>query len=1097
MILANQFSNSIPRVGLIKLILIGVLFLIPFVFNKGEVEARATSEFPNSTHYGSNNGVMAVSSIATPSPCTSNCNGLNAREVSFKVFKQADINQNVTATLVGACTQLTGDQMTGAYSGSGGSGTLNGRISVRIYQSATNGTHDNIMSAVVTNFNGNNGSEGCFGSDLRINMPRAAFTTQQQNRYGNRVETAIIAVDKADGPGLKHYKVRVDGIASVTFDDLGAGEGGKSYTPNYPGYTAFALDQLGPPPQESDYNFDFVPDCNYDTGRDVWLKWSDADDGPGQGNYDNNIWWRLSGGPSGGFIDARNPGPNSLGGQGWSGASRENVGKLMAETKYTWTWSGVNHNNGVQLWMPFSEGGELADCNSVTEGGIGTVTCDAIRGWFFYPYDRNFKNFRARIQYRLNPGSGAWQDFPNDTGATSPVDKDFGAHPPSAGNQFRVEPQDLRNIFRNKSNHTLEFKLSARNLNSGELYENVDFKVETQACPNERRAACTVTGNQVPGLPANSGNTVNVVAGRAFNLNGVFRNTGGYDLYAGPTQQSPNPTDRHNYGLRFHNTGPWQWGKPEWALFAANPNGWVEAGDSRPIPINDLMAPGAPGTYSINVEPDHFGWGGSGGFNITACPVTINVYEEYVFQPGASRGGDVENPSTIVYTSTVSQEAPNPHKAIPATSYYALHRNGAQVDGPHTDGERNYQGNSGNTRTYTLTSPTQFGDQFCAVTYMKIGAGNTGQIGGKAIGYRAPNGAVIAAQDGVYSDCYRVQNRPYVRAYGGDVAAGGGFENIGQDSCGNTDSRISTYLRPLAEQNPASNKSGSGSQLAAMALGNISGFTSASMRTADPLLSRGLTFGHDNSPIAGFDDSLSPQLGGNMSGNGWCVPDFFQSTQFPDGDTKDVSASTGAINVGSGLADGHQTVRNIDGSKLTLTSSGLYNRKHTVYVDGDVFIRDNIMYNTNYAAGTSAIPSFTLVVRGNIYVENDVTQLDGLYIAQPRDGSPNSGRIYTCANAAGNAILDGGGLFSLCGAPNPTNPPRLTVNGAFIAQRVILNRTGLTLRNSTFREGPADSKAAEIFSFNPEIYLSPPVFRPNSTPTSGDYDYISVLAPTL
>jgi hypothetical protein len=1091
------------RVALFQFFLLCSGFLFP-----AKISALGPT-FPDHTTSNNPDHIYAITAQAgdwcaeAGMPYQSDCtSGLGSQNTYFKLFIPSSHSGNVTVTLYRACEIIHPSSDKG-----------NTRLSAKIRRTTTLGSPGNLV-----NLNGggqerlNYSGPGCVNQggrwNLVLNVPNDAFNTAQSDRYGENYKTALLHVSKeTSGKGQKHYRVMMS-TGLVSFDD--AGTRGWSYDNGPVNFAMFALHDArgnsnpGWPPNgpETRYTFDFEPDCKHKeefVNSDVFLRWSDADYLPASSPaYDNNnekytpspltqVRWSLK--KPGGDI---NVGPPAIGGEGL--ATPRNVGKLSYNTIYTWEWDGVDRTNGVQFLMPFSEF-HLSTCKPSRDGGIGTISCNAVRGWFYYVDNRGFKNFRARIQYRLNPGSGAWQDFPNDSGATSPVDKDFGDHPPSAGNQFRVEPQGLRDILRNRYPGSVEFKLSARDLNTGELYENVATKPRALPCSNERRATCSVSGNQVPGLPANSGNTVNVVAGRAFNLNGIFNNTGGIDLYAGPIIKSPEATNKHNYGLRFHNTSPWQWNKPEWALFAADPQGWVEAGDSRNVPIRDLMAPGNPGTYIINIEPDHFGWGTAGGFNITACPVTINVYEEYVFRPGASRDGDVENPSQINYTSTVTQISPNPNKPIPGTSYYALHRNGVEVDGPHTDGQRNYQGVSSNQRTYNLTSPPQLGDQFCAVTYMKIGGGNTASVGSEAIGYVGPGGVVIAAQDGAYSDCYRVENRPYVRAYGGDVAAGGGFENI---SCGRSDSKILSFLRPLSEQNPVNNKSGSGSQLAAMALGNISGFTSASMRTSDPQPPKGLTFGHDNNPPN--TSSLDPLLGGGMSGNGWCVPDFFQSTQFPDGGAKDVSASTGAINVNSPpptLAREGQTVRNISGAKLTLTSNGLYTNRHTIYVDGDVFIRDNIVYNTNYAAGTAAIPSFTLVVRGNIYIQNSVIQLDGLYIAQPRSGSPNSGRIYTCANAAGNPIVVSGEIFSSCGAPNPTNPPRLTVNGAFIAQRVILNRSGLTLRDSTFREGPSTSKAAEIFSFNPEIYLSPPVFRPNSTPTSGDYDYISVLAPTL
>jgi hypothetical protein len=238
------------------------------------------------------------------------------------------------------------------------------------------------------------------------------------------------------------------------------------------------------------------------------------------------------------------------------------------------------------------------------------------------------------------------------------------------------------------------------------------------------------------------------------------------------------------------------------------------------------------------------------------------------------------------------------------------------------------------------------------------------------------------------------------------------------------------------------------------------------------------------------------------------MPDYFNETQYPGLPQKTTTNSLADITVGA-LADKRQTLVSAGGAKVRLLGNGTptYASHHTVYVDGDVFILGNVMYNTNYSGGITTIPNFTLVVKGDIYVDNDVTQLDGLYIAQPRDDG-SKGRIFTCASdTSGNSpVTDPAGLYTQCGANNNNTPPRqLTVNGAFLAQKVVLNRTGFSMRDSHFREcafvAPPGctnaSKAAEIFNLSPEIYMSPPFFSPRSTATSGDFDYISSLPPVL
>jgi hypothetical protein len=144
-----------------------------------------------------------------------------------------------------------------------------------------------------------------------------------------------------------------------------------------------------------------------------------------------------------------------------------------------------------------------------------------------------------------------------------------------------------------------------------------------------------------------------------------------------------------------------------------------------------------------------------------------------------------------------------------------------------------------------------------------------------------------------------------------------------------------------------------------------------------------------------------------------------------------------------------------------------------------------------------------LVVKGDIRIDPGVTQLDGLFVAQP--GDFGGGTISTCANSGGSFV---GGLLSTC-------RHQLLVNGAFVAQKVNLLRSYGSLRNSYSGEtyngtrpsgstcsqdaGPASflttDCAAEVFNFGPEMYLMHPSVTPSSGPTKGIWDYVTALPP--
>ncbi len=176
----------------------------------------------------------------------------------------------------------------------------------------------------------------------------------------------------------------------------------------------------------------------------------------------------------------------------------------------------------------------------------------------------------------------------------------------------------------------------------------------------------------------------------------------------------------------------------------------------------------------------------------------------------------------------------------------------------------------------------------------------------------------------------------------------------------------------------------------------------------------------------------------------------------------------------------------------------------TIFVDGDVHIRGNIVYgNTNWGS-IDKIPSFQLIVKGDIFIDSGVSQLDGLYVAQPNGGT--GGNIYTCSSPSGVGYTSANSdLLDKCRR-------QLVVNGAFVAQKVFLSRSFGSLRNSYPGEhlvngvaqdctdsGTTGVKdcAAEIFNVSPEMLLAQPGTTAQSGPTTGKYDFITSLAPVL
>ena len=339
-----------------------------------------------------------------------------------------------------------------------------------------------------------------------------------------------------------------------------------------------------------------------------------------------------------------------------------------------------------------------------------------------------------------------------------------------------------------------------------------------------------------------------------------------------------------------------------------------------------------------------------------------------------------------------------------------------------------------------------------------------------------------------------IQRYPYLKAYGADIMTGGGFG----PTC-NTQSGIFARIRPTSKQ-PITNRSGSTSQLGAFAWDDISGFATASLRDTAPAAVNGnrLSFAGTSFDV----NSQTDVMGGNLTGNPACIPDYYNTTQYPAGSPVRVENPSGNLNNNAGF-NSKQVFYNYGTAPATVKTATMnnYSGKTTFYVNGDLEINGNIIYNNSSGYGSIAnIPNLTIVVLGNIYVDRSVSQLDGIYIAQPL-ANGTKGRIYTCAVGSTvyttpTAVYDNcSGGYGVAGAGH--NVSKLVVNGSFIAKKVIFNRAINTLNDSTFKEPYANSNGAETFIFTPEVFLSPPLFRPVSSPTSGDYNSIAVLPPIL
>jgi hypothetical protein len=120
----------------------------------------------------------------------------------------------------------------------------------------------------------------------------------------------------------------------------------------------------------------------------------------------------------------------------------------------------------------------------------------------------------------------------------------------------------------------------------------------------------------------------------------------------------------------------------------------------------------------------------------------------------------------------------------------------------------------------------------------------------------------------------------------------------------------------------------------------------------------------------------------------------------------------------------------------------------SLFVKGDVYIANdgNVTYD-NSGRTVDNVQSFVLHATGNIYIDPNVTTLEGLYTAET-DGAPVKNTIYTCATGPSvSQLVQKNDLLNTC-------KNQLTVYGSFVADRVNMMRTYGSLRDEKIQNPP-------------------------------------------
>lgn len=315
--------------------------------------------------------------------------------------------------------------------------------------------------------------------------------------------------------------------------------------------------------------------------------------------------------------------------------------------------------------------------------------------------------------------------------------------------------------------------------------------------------------------------------------------------------------------------------------------------------------------------------------------------------------------------------------------------------------------------------------------------------------------------------CVYVAAKPYFRSYGGDISAGGGFSSTPGVCALNSRAAVIGW-----NKRGSGSWAGAGVQFATYAMHTIfDSSTTMGNGSGSAPKPNGLSFG--NSGVG--SNSSAGRFGGHL-GSVACIPDHYSTRP---ASTTPVSSGFNISSLGSGSYSASGNVRTVGGQ----VNPG---EKINIYIDGNLYLDGNIIYDGSGGWNTGNIPMLRIIVRGNIFIDNDVSQIDGLYVAQP--SSSTNGIIATCTTGSSPyaPLPLNGRLGSDC-------DKKLTVNGSLVARQVRLMRTIGTLRSSNINENPASGNMAEAFNYGPGLWIS----QPSDSGGSADYDAINSLPPIL
>lgn len=853
--------------------------------------------------------------------------------------------------------------------------------------------------------------------------------------------------------GVNAFKVAVDSPNLVGYWDQGV----QADDPGPPG-TAFAFaiqDRVNGNGTRSNFNFEFAPPCEMTTDTTVYLRWQDADWGTLQ--FNNNYRTVLTEYDSVGNISNQ----QIILPRGGNDAYEQVSFTARPFHRYTWNWENVVKTNGVQIWLPFdSFDGDPAHGSCTAPPPPGTIGCGGGPAHFQLldnsvdKAEYGLHGGRTKVQFNLPPGNtlsaGRYKVYAK-AGDDHFLYRRTWASPPF-GSYSYLDTQRFGPIPPGRVNG-ISPVWGDHNQRTEQFYVHFDMSDAGQSLTPRPTPDYGFVG------PYSDADVPR-------DFNDLYDYVGsGYDVHGNPLNLSTYPGAykqvQLNYGGEIVDVVMYADDDLDWPTSGPFPD---HVNQDRGVYLGEIDLYNSVTSFWVrhigDVNPAAF----LGSPTMSTQPVSIYIEctgstppPSFVYQPTLSPAGgvthlypgdtfpvhiDVENigdPGTVgdpisqlrLYVSSVS----TPGLIAPAGP--------EDLTGP---GVPHGPANSyGVNSTFYTVPPSAPGGTVC--------------FRATVTPFQGPVGGGSGTSPDSNEICFTIepQNQPYARYYGSDVFAGGIFADHA------TDPFLCTAAHPLAGGLPEirgtiNGNFGSATEIAAYALGNI------------------LNFGTQG---GGIDDDLKfgnqPPTNGNFGSGPICMTNYYDLLA---NNSANQIISGGTFNLNS-ASDNTQYHRSGDLNLVVPAAPGWrMDKRVTIVVDGDVTISRNIPYDDTFSS-INDIPAFLVVARGNIRINDSVTQLDGVYIAIP--GNPASpsqvnslngqitggsgGVIHTCANVGDIPRI------SQCSSP-------LRINGKLFGHKVVFHRTA----NTVFDAGPHDASyatttASEFLVETPEVYLGNFVFE--------------------